>query len=339
MLNLINSIVARAKADRQRIVLPEGTEERTLKAANQTLTDEVADLILLGNPDEIHEAATKWGLGNIGKATIIDPENHSKQEEYAQLLCELRKKKGMTIEEARKLVLNPLYLGCLIIKNGDADGQLAGARNTTGDVLRPALQIIKTIPGITTVSGAMLLLTHAPEYGKNGILVMGDVAVTPVPDAAQLAQIAICTAGTAKAVAGIEEPKVALLSFSTKGSAKHEVVDKVVEALKIAKEMAPTLAIDGELQADAALVPEVGASKAPGSAIAGAANVLIVPSLEVGNISYKLVQRLGHADAVGPILQGIARPVNDLSRGCSIEDVYRMIAITANQAIAAKKNK
>ena len=339
MLNLINSIVARAKADRQRIVLPEGTEERTLKAANQILTDEVADLILLGNPDEIHEAATKWGLGNIGKATIIDPENHSKQEEYAQLLCELRKKKGMTIEEARKLVLNPLYLGCLIIKNGDADGQLAGARNTTGDVLRPALQIIKTIPGITTVSGAMLLLTHAPEYGKNGILVMGDVAVTPVPDAAQLAQIAICTAGTAKAVAGIEEPKVALLSFSTKGSAKHEVVDKVVEALKIAKEMAPTLAIDGELQADAALVPEVGASKAPGSAIAGAANVLIVPSLEVGNISYKLVQRLGHADAVGPILQGIARPVNDLSRGCSIEDVYRMIAITANQAIAANKNK
>lgn len=339
MQRLINEIVERAKADRQRIVLPEGTEERTLKAANQILTDGVADLILLGNPDEINACATEWGLGNISKATIIDPENHPKKEEYAQLLCELRKKKGMTIEEARKLVVNPLYLGCLIIKNGDADGQLAGARNTTGDVLRPALQIIKTTPGITCVSGAMLLLTHAPEYGKNGILVMGDVAVTPVPDAAQLAQIAICTAGTAKAVAGIEEPKVALLSFSTKGSAKHEVVDKVVEALKIAKEMAPTLAIDGELQADAALVPEVGASKAPGSAIAGAANVLIVPSLEVGNISYKLVQRLGHADAVGPILQGIARPVNDLSRGCSIEDVYRMIAITANQAIAAKKNK
>ena len=339
MQRLINEIVERAKADRQRIVLPEGTEERTLKAANQILTDGVADLILLGNPDEINACATEWGLGNISKATVIDPENHPKKEEYAQLLCELRKKKGMTIEEARKLVVNPLYLGCLIIKNGDADGQLAGARNTTGDVLRPALQIIKTTPGITCVSGAMLLLTHAPEYGKNGILVMGDVAVTPVPDAAQLAQIAICTAGTAKAVAGIEEPKVALLSFSTKGSAKHEVVDKVVEALKIAKEMAPTLAIDGELQADAALVPEVGASKAPGSAIAGAANVLIVPSLEVGNISYKLVQRLGHADAVGPILQGIARPVNDLSRGCSIEDVYRMIAITANQAIAAKKNK
>ena len=283
MQRLINEIVERAKADRQRIVLPEGTEERTLKAANQILTDGVADLILLGNPDEIEARAAEWGLGNINKATIIDPENHPKKEEYAQLLCELRKKKGMTIEESRKLVVNPLYLGCLIIKNGDADGQLAGARNTTGDVLRPALQIIKTTPGITCVSGAMLLLTHAPEYGKNGVL--------------------------------------------------------VVEALKIAKELAPDIAIDGELQADAALVPEVGSSKAPGSSIAGHANVLVVPSLEVGNISYKLVQRLGHADAVGPILQGIARPVNDLSRGCSIEDVYRMIAITANQAIAAKNQK
>ena len=247
MQRLINEILERAKADRQRIVLPEGTEERTLKAANQILTDGIADLILLGNPAEINACATEWGLGNISKATIIDPENNPKQEEYAQLLFELRKKKGMTIEEARKLVTNPLYLGCLIIKNGDADGQLAGARNTTGDVLRPALQIIKTAPGITCVSGAMLLLTHAPEYGKNGVLVMGDVAVTPVPDASQLAQIAVCTARTAKAVAGLD-PKVALLSFSTKGSAKHEVVDKVVEALKIAKELAPDIAIDGELQ-------------------------------------------------------------------------------------------
>ena len=339
MQRLINEILERAKADRQRIVLPEGTEERTLKAANQILTDGIADLILLGNPAEINACATEWGLGNISKATIIDPENNPRLEEYAQLLFELRKKKGMTIEEARKLATNPLYLGCLIIKNGDADGQLAGARNTTGDVLRPALQIIKTAPGITCVSGAMLLLTHAPEYGKNGILVMGDVAVTPVPDASQLAQIAVCTARTAQAVAGIAEPKVAMLSFSTKGSAKHENVDKVVEALKLAKEMAPDLNIDGEMQADAALVPSVGASKAPGSPVAGEANVLIVPSLEVGNISYKLVQRLGHADAVGPILQGIARPVNDLSRGCSIEDVYRMIAITANQAIAAKNGK
>ena len=278
----------------------------------------------------------QWGLGNISKATIINPENHPRQEEYAQLLFQLRQKKGMTIEQARELVKNPLYLGCLIIKNGDADGQLAGARNTTGDVLRPALQIIKTSPGITCVSGAMLLLTHAPECGDNGVLVMGDVAVTPVPDANQLAQIAVCTARTAQAVAGIT-PRVAMLSFSTKGSAKHEVVDKVVEAFNIAKEMDPNLLIDGELQADAALVPSVGQSKSPGSPIAGKANVLVVPSLEVGNIGYKLVQRLGHATAVGPILQGIARPVNDLSRGCSIEDVYMMVAITANQAIAAKE--
>lgn len=335
-MTLIEQLIAHAKSDKQRIVLPEGTEERTLKAANQILTDGVADLILLGNPEEIRGLAKEWGLGNIDKATIIDPANHPKQEEYAQLLCELRKKKGMTIEEARKKVLDPLFLGCLIIKAGDADGQLAGARNTTGDVLRPALQIIKTAPGITCVSGAMLLLTIAPECGDNGVLVMGDVAVTPVPDANQLAQIAVCTARTAKAVAGIE-PRVAMLSFSTKGSAKHEVVDKVVEAFNMAREMDPSLVIDGELQADAALVPSVGASKAPGSPIAGKANVLVVPSLEVGNIGYKLVQRLGHATAVGPILQGIARPVNDLSRGCSIEDIYMMVAITANQAIAAKE--
>ena len=334
-MSLIEQLIQRAKADKQRIVLPEGTEERTLKAANQILTDGVADLILLGNVEEIQEKAREWGLGNISKATLIDPQNSEKSEEYAQMLFELRKKKGMTLEEARKKVTDPLYYGCMIIKSGEADGQLAGARNTTGDVLRPALQIIKTAPGITCVSGAMLLLTHAPECGDNGVLVMGDVAVTPVPDANQLAQIAICTARTAKAVAGIE-PRVAMLSFSTHGSAKHEVVDKVVEATRIAHEMDPELLLDGELQADAALVPSVGASKAPGSPIAGKANVLVVPSLEVGNIGYKLVQRLGHATAVGPILQGIARPVNDLSRGCSIDDVYKMIAITANQAIAAK---
>lgn len=334
-MELIEQLIARAKSNKQRIVLPEGTEERTLKAANRILTDGVADLIILGNVDEIHSLAKQWGLGNIDKATIIDPATSPKKEEYAQLLAELRKKKGMTIEEARKKVLDPLHFGCMIIKSGDADGQLAGARNTTGNVLRPALQIIKTAPGITCVSGAMLLLTHAPECGDNGIIMMGDVAVTPVPDANQLAQIAVCTARTAQAVAGID-PRVAMLSFSTKGSAKHEVVDKVVEALAIAKQLDPSLKIDGELQADAALVPSVGASKAPGSEIAGKANVLVVPSLEVGNIGYKLVQRLGHATAIGPILQGIARPVNDLSRGCSVDDVYMMVAITANQAIAAK---
>lgn len=335
-MELINQLVARAKASKQRIVLPEGTEERTLIAADQALADDIADIILLGCPAEIKALAEKNGLTHISKATIIDPENHEKQEAYAQLLAELRKKKGMTIEQAREIVKDPLYLGCLIIKNGDADGQLAGARNTTGDVLRPALQIIKTAPGISCVSGAMLLITQATEYGDNGVLVMGDVAVLPVPDANQLAQIAVCTARTAKAVAGLD-PRVAMLSFSTKGSAKHEVVDKVTEALAIAKTIDPALKIDGELQADAALVPSVGASKAPGSAIAGKANVLVAPSLEVGNIGYKLVQRLGHATAVGPILQGIARPVNDLSRGCSSDDVYKMIAITANQAIAAKE--
>lgn len=335
-MDLISEIVARAKANKQRIVLPEGTEERTLKAADRVLADGVADLILIGNPEEIKALAEKFGLAHIGEATIIDPENHPKKEEYAELLCELRKKKGMTIEEARKLVLDPLYLGCLIIKAGDADGQLAGARNTTGNVLRPALQIIKTSPGITCVSGAMLMVTQTPQYGENGVLVVGDVAVTPMPDAAQLSQIAVCTAQTAKAVAGFEDPRVAMLSFSTKGSAKHEVVDKVTEALALAKELAPELKIDGELQADAALVPSVGSSKAPGSEIAGKANVLVFPNLEVGNIAYKLVQRLGNADAIGPILQGIARPVNDLSRGCSVEDVYKMVAITANQAIAAK---
>ena len=334
-MELIEQLIARAKADKQRIVLPEGTEERTLKAANQILTDGVADLIILGNVDEILEKAQEWGLGNISKATLIDPATSEKREEYAQLLCELRKKKGMTIEQARQTVLDPLYFGCMIIKSGDADGQLAGARNTTGDVLRPALQIIKTAPGITCVSGAMLLLTHAPECGDNGVLVMGDVAVTPVPDANQLAQIAVCTARTAKAVAGIE-PRVAMLSFSTKGSAKHEVVDKVVEATRLAKELAPDLKIDGELQADAALVPSVGQKKAPGSEIAGHANVLVAPCLEVGNIGYKLVQRLGNADAIGPILQGIARPVNDLSRGCSVDDIYKMVAITACQAMDAK---
>ena len=338
-MDLISEIVARAKANRQRIVLPEGTEERTLKAADQVLADGVADVILIGNPAEIKDLAAQWSLKHIDQATIVDPENQPKKEEYAELLFELRKKKGMTMEDARKLVLDPLYLGCLMVKNNDADGQLAGARNTTGNVLRPALQIIKTVPGISCVSGAMLLISKNTQYGKNGVLVMGDVAVTPVPDAQQLAEIAVSTARTATAVAGIDEPRVAMLSFSTKGSAKHENVDKVVEAFKIAQQLDPALKIDGELQADAALVPSIGASKAPGSEIAGHANVLVVPNLEVGNIGYKIAQRLGNVDAIGPILQGIARPVNDLSRGCSVDDVYKMIAITANQAIAASNTK
>ena len=331
-MDLLSKIVARAKANKQRIVLPEATEERTLRAADRVLADDIANIILIGNPDEINRLAAEWGLQNIGKATIIDPENNPKSEEYAALLAELRKKKGMTIEQARELVKNPLYLGCMIIKTEGADGQISGALSTTGDTLRPALQIIKCAPGITCVSGAMLLITQTPQYGEEGVLVMGDVAVTPMPDASQLAQIAVCTAQTAKSVAGFADPRVAMLSFSTKGSAKHEVVDKVVEATRLAKELDPALKIDGELQADAALVPSVGQKKAPGSEIAGKANVLVVPCLEVGNIAYKLVQRLGNADAIGPILQGIARPVNDLSRGCSVDDIYKMVAITACQA-------
>ena len=336
-MDLLSQIVARAKANKQRIVLPEAEEERTLCAADRVLADDIANIILIGNPEKVHALAKEKGLTHIDKATLIDPENYERSEEMAEKLAELRKSKGMTIEEARKLVKNPLYLGCMIIKTEGADGQISGALSTTGDTLRPALQIIKCSPGITCVSGAMLMITKQPQYGENGVLVIGDVAVTPMPDAAQLSQIAVCTAQTAKSVAGFADPRVAMLSFSTKGSAKHEVVDKVVEATKLAKELDPSLKIDGELQADAALVPGVGAKKAPGSDIAGKANVLVFPNLEVGNIGYTLVQRLGDAVAIGPILQGIARPVNDLSRGCSIDDVYYMVAITACQAMDAKK--
>ncbi len=338
-MDLLSQIVARAKSNKQRIVLPEATEERTLRAADRVLAEDMADIILIGNPDNIKALAAQWGLGHVDKATIIDPDNNPKSEEYAALLAELRKKKGMTIEQARELVKNPLYLGCMIIKTEGADGQISGALSTTGDTLRPALQIIKCAPGVSCVSGGMVLISKQKEYGEDGVLVVGDVAVTPMPDANELAQIAVCTAQTARAVAGFADPRVAMLSFSTKGSAKHEVVDKVVEATKLAHEMDPNLKIDGELQADAALVPSVGAKKAPGSDIAGKANVLVFPNLEVGNIGYKLVQRLGDAVAIGPILQGIARPVNDLSRGCSVDDIYYMVAITACQAMDAKANK
>ncbi|MDR1517351.1 MAG: phosphate acetyltransferase [Dysgonamonadaceae bacterium] len=335
-MKLLDDIIARAKADKQRIVLPEGTEKRTIMAADRLLGDGVADIILIGNPKEIKSLVNQFELKNIGKATIVDPKRHAKKEEYANLLFELRKNKGLTFEKALQLVEDPLYLACLMIKNGDADGEIAGAQNTTGDVLRPALQIIKTAPGVSVVSGAFIMFTQTPQYGADGVMVFADCAVLPNPNAEELASIAVSTAQTAQALVGVE-PRVAMLSFSTKGSAKHEMVDKVVEATRLAKEKAPGLAIDGELQADAALVPSVATSKAPGSPIAGKANVLVFPSLEVGNIAYKLVQRLGNAEAIGPILQGMAAPVNDLSRGCSVEDVYNMVAIAANQSIALKK--
>lgn len=339
-MELLKQIVEKAKANRQRIVLPEGTELRTLKAADRLLADGVADIILIGNPDVIKSMATTPAshIKDISKATILDPLNYDKKETYAQLLVELRKSKGMTLEAALKLCEDPLYIACLMIKNGDADGEVAGAQNFTGDVLRPALQIIKTKPGINVVSGAFLMFTETKQYGDDGLLFFADCAVTPDPTAEQLGQIAVSTGQTAKTFTG-KDPRVAILSFSTKGSAKHPLVDKVIEATKVANTLDPEMNIDGELQADAAIVPSVAKSKAPNSKVAGQANVLVFPSLETGNIAYKLVQRLGNAEAIGPILQGMAAPVNDLSRGCSVEDIYNLVAITANQAMAEKNNK
>ncbi len=335
-MELLEKIKDNARKYKKRIVLAEGTEERTLQAADEIIREGLAELILIGKPTDILSAAEKAGLKHISQATLVDPESHDKKEIYADLLVELRKSKGMTKEQALKLVVNPLYLATLMIKNGDADGEVAGAINATGDVLRPAFQIVKTEPGISVVSGAFLMLTNNPAFGDNGLLIFADCAVHPNPTAEELAQIAVVTARTAKNIAKIA-PRVAMLSFSTKGSAKNEMVDKVVEATKIAQKMAPDVNIDGELQADAAIVPSVGNLKAPGSPVAGKANVLVFPTLEVGNIGYKLVQRIAGIEAVGPILQGMAAPINDLSRGCSVSDIVNMVAITANQAAGLTK--
>ena len=331
-MDILNQMLARAKSNPQRIVLPEGDEPRTLEAANTILKEGIAKLILIGNPTTILSMAKEKGYEFISQATIVDPESDPRMPVYANLLYELRKAKGMTEEEAAKKVKDPLYLGCLMIKNGDADGELAGARGTTADTIRPAFQILKTKPGVSVVSGAFLMFTPAKQLGEEGFLVFADCAVNPCPNAEELAQIAISTAETAKSIAGIE-PHVAMLSFSTKGSAKHELIDKVTEATRIAKEKAPELLLDGELQADAALIEKVAATKAPNSPVAGKANVLVFPDLQAGNIGYKLVERFSGADAVGPILQGIAAPVNDLSRGCKVQDIVQMIIITACQAI------
>lgn len=334
-MNLLDSIRTSAQSLDKTIVLPEGTEERTLKAANTILKENIASLILMGNQDEIKKKAKEENLDFISKATLIDPKSYEKKEYYADMLVELRKKKGLTKDEALKLVEDPLYLSTLLIKDGQADGEVAGADNATGNVLRPAFQVVKTLPGISVVSGAFIMVFKDCEYAKDNILVFADCAVHPDPDAHQLAQIAISTANTARSIAGIE-PNVALLSFSTKGSARHEMIDKVIEATKIAREMAPGINIDGELQADAALVADIGTRKAPESSVAGKANVLVFPSLETGNIAYKLVQRLAGAEAVGPVLQGMAAPINDLSRGCSSEDIVNLVAITVNQAEGMK---
>ena len=324
-----------ARKANKRIVLAEGMEERTLKAADIILSEGLAQLVLLGNKEVIASKAKEWGLKNIDKAEIIDPENNPKADYYANMLYELRKAKGVDMEKASKLVKDPLYLATLLIKNGDVDGEVAGAMNATGDVLRPAFQIVKTLPGISVVSGAFIMIMKDKQWGDNGIMVFADCAADPNTDENKLAQIAVVTAQTARNIAGIE-PRIAMLSFSTKGSAKHELVDRVVNATRIAKEMDPSLVIDGELQADAAIVEKVGASKAPGSPVAGKANVLVFPSLEVGNIAYKLVQRLAGAEAIGPVMQGMAAPINDLSRGCSVEDIVNVVAITANQAASKK---
>lgn len=335
-MGLFEKLTTKAKQHRQRIVLPEGTEPRTLTAADRLIVEELADIILIGKPEEIKAAATEMGLTNIAKAKIVNPSDEKVLNKYAPLFYELRKSKGITMEDAYKTAANPLYLGCLMIKNGDADGQVAGAMNTTGNVLRAAFQVIKTKPGIDVVSGAfVMLLPENSPFGTDGILVFADCAVLPDPTAKELAQIALSAADTARDIAGID-PKIAMLSFSTKGSAKHERIDKVIEATEIVHKVAPSLVVDGELQADAALVPSVAKSKAPGSPVNGEANVLIFPSLETGNISYKLVQRLAGVQAVGPILQGLAAPVNDLSRGCFPEDIYKTVIITCNQAIGLK---
>ncbi|MGB5989630.1 MAG: phosphate acetyltransferase [Marinifilaceae bacterium] len=330
-MDLLQKIKENAKKHSKKIVLPEGTEERTLKAADQIIEEGLAQIILIGNPAEITKLASEYSLKNIDKATIVDPLAHEKLDQYADLLVELRKKKGMTKEKALELTKNPLYLATLMIKSGDADGEVAGAQNATGDVLRPAFQVVKTKPGMSVVSGAFLLFLKDKSFGNDGLMVVADCAVHPNPTASELAEIAVATAETTRVIAEIE-PRVAMLSFSTKGSAKHEMVDKVVEATRLAKEMAPDLLIDGEMQADAAIVAAVGAAKAPGSEVAGRANVLVFPTLEVGNIAYKLVQRMAGAEAVGPVLQGMAAPINDLSRGCSISDIVSLVAITANQA-------
>jgi phosphate acetyltransferase len=330
-MDLLIKIKEAAKKHNKKIVLPESTEERTLRAADELIKDGIAQIILTGDPKEIMDKALELNLKHIEKAIIIDPKNHDKKEEYIDLMVDIRKNKGLTREDAAKLVEDPLYLATVMIKNGDADGEVAGAENATGDVLRPAFQYVKTKPGISVVSGAFLMIFKDKNIGEDGIIVFADCAVHPNPTDRELAEIAVATGATTRAIAGFE-PRIAMLSFSTKGSAKHEMVDKVVSATKIAQEMDPSLKIDGELQADAAIIEAIGQKKAPGSEIAGRANVLVFPTLETGNITYKLVQRLAGAEAVGPILQGMAAPINDLSRGCSVSDIVNLVAITANQA-------
>ncbi|MBR2916870.1 MAG: phosphate acetyltransferase [Clostridia bacterium] len=334
MSNFLDTIKARAKADKKTIILPESMDRRTIEAAEKVLKEDIANIIILGTPEEIAENSK--GL-DISKATIINPFTYEKTEEYLNLFVELRKSKGLTYEEAKKTALGDyMYYACLMVKAGDADGVVSGACHSTANTLRPSLQIIKTKPGVKLVSAFFVMVVPDCEYGSNGTFIFADSGLEQNPDPEKLAAIAACSAESFELLAQ-DTAYVAMLSHSTMGSAKHADVDKVVEATKICKENYPELNVDGELQLDAAIVPSVGESKAPGSPVAGKANVLVFPDLDAGNIGYKLVQRLAKAEAYGPITQGIAMPINDLSRGCSADDIVGVVAITAVQAQAMNK--
>lgn len=330
-MSLLAEIREKAAVKGKNIVLPEGLEERTLMSVKEIADQKIANPILLGGESEIKALASKIGA-DISGAEIVDPAKAAYFDDFVQAFYEMRKSKGVDLDKARETMLNPLYFASMMVKMGKADGKVAGAENTTGNVLRPALQIIKTAPGISAVSGAFIMIVPNTEYGANGIFVFADCAVTPVPTAEQMADFAMASVATATDICGIKDPKIGMLSFSTKGSANHETVDKVVTATNLAKEKFPELKVDGEFQVDAAIVPSVGSSKAPGSSVAGQCNILIFPDLQSGNIGYKLVQRLAKAEAIGPILQGMDKPVNDLSRGCSVEDIVNVVAMTALRA-------
>ena len=331
-MTFIDNIKKRAKEDIKTIVLPEAEDIRILEATQQVLKEQYANIILVGNKEKIEKKAKENNINIIG-AEIVDPNNSEKHDEYVNLLYELRKHKGMTIEQAKELVKDPVYYGMLMVKDEqtNADGLVSGAAHSTSDTLRPALQILKTAPGTKLVSTFSVMVVPNCEYGENGVFVFADCGLNQNPNSEELSEIAISTANSFKQILG-KEPKVAMLSYSTKGSAKAEEVDKVRIATELAKEKAPDLAIDGEMQFDAAIIPEIAKSKAPGSNVAGQANTLVFPELEAGNIGYKLVERLAKAEAYGPICQGMAKPVNDLSRGCKAEDIVGVVAITCVQA-------
>lgn len=333
-MSLMQKFWSMAQNNRKKIVLAEGEEERNIEACESIIKNSLADIILVGNPDKIKAKAKELGV-NIEGAKIEEPETSEKLSTYINEFYELRKNKGMTMEKAQKIVRDPLYFGTLMVKCGDADGMVSGAIHTTGDLLRPGLQIIKTAPGVSVVSSFFVMIIPNCGYGEDGMLLFSDCAVNPNPTAEQLASIAISTSETAKALCMID-PKIAMLSFSTMGSASHELVDKVKKATELARQMRPDLDIDGELQLDAAIVDKVAKLKAPDSKVAGKANILIFPDLQSGNIGYKLVQRFAKAEAIGPICQGFAKPINDLSRGCSPQDIVNVVAITAVQAQSAK---